>query len=178
MHLNNLISNISFVDTWRNENPTQKTFTWSQTSPTVKCRLDYFLVPSQFVPRVEKTTIITCIKTDHKGVELQVSIDKYKRGPGLWKFNSEVLYNEKFVRDIRQLINKTWEEQSTEDLATRFDFLKYKVRQVTQKFCKSIAKERKLKEKTDFRNRDSRPATTTTSGLNRPTKKDTTRKTV
>ena len=24
VHLNNLISNISFVDTWRNENPTQK----------------------------------------------------------------------------------------------------------------------------------------------------------
>ena len=44
VYLNTLLNKFNLVDVWRNENPTQRGFTWSQKQPLVKCRLDYFLV--------------------------------------------------------------------------------------------------------------------------------------
>ena len=147
IYLNNRISQARLVDTWRHENPTQKTFTWWQNSPVVRCRLDYFLVPTEFLHSVKETKITPSIKTDHKCVELKIAVAKSKRGPGVWKFNCTLLQNQKYVEDMRQLINKVWIEQSSENPATRFDFLKYKIRQKTKQFSKNLAKQNKLKER-------------------------------
>ena len=104
--LNNLIANMQCIDTWRNENPSSKAYTWCQKSPVIKCRLDYFLVPTQFVPFVKRTNISPSIKTDHKCVEIHIFVEKFTRGPGSWKFNCDVLNNKKYISDIKVLIDK------------------------------------------------------------------------
>ena len=87
-----MIEQHNLIETWRNDNPMQRNYTWSQNNPAVKCRLDYFLVPTTMKQFVNSTRIRSSIGTDHKCVDLHVNIDKYNRGPGLWKFNNEILF--------------------------------------------------------------------------------------
>ena len=85
-----MIEQHNLFETWRTDNPTQRMYTWSQNSPAVKCRLDYFLVPTTMKQYVNNTRICSSIRTDHKCVDLHVKIDKYNRGPGMWKLNNEI----------------------------------------------------------------------------------------
>ena len=34
-----------------------------------------------------KCDITPCLRTDHKIISLEIKFDKFKRGPGHWKFN-------------------------------------------------------------------------------------------
>ena len=147
VYLNTSINNYHLIDTWRNENPTQKRFTWSQKQPPVKCRLDYFLIPQRFLKYVKSTRITPSIKSDHKCVELTAHIDKYIRGPGLWKINNDILSDEVYKDEIRNTIETVWRDNQNYDIAARYDFLKYKLRQTTKRYCKIKAKGRNLRER-------------------------------
>ena len=145
--LNNLLVKCKLIDTWRNENPMLKRFTWAQKKPSVKCRLDYFLVPKTNKKFVIGTKITSSVKTDHKCVELLIHIDKYKRGPGLWKINNDILNDSEYTNNIKTLIERVWRENNEQNLAVRYDYLKHQIRNETKKHCKIKAKQRNLKEK-------------------------------
>ena len=49
--LKEIIGDINLVDIWRQNNPDKKKYTWSQKSPKVRCRLDYFLVQQKHVEK-------------------------------------------------------------------------------------------------------------------------------
>ena len=150
VYLNTLLNKFNLVDVWRCENPTQKCFTWSQKNPLVQCRLDYFLVRDEDKKFVSKTKIVSSIRTDHKMVDMLVEIEKYKRGPGLWKLNNEVLKDENYVTKIKHLINSTWshpDNPDNTDKAALYDFMKYEIRKCTKRYCKTRSKNRKLVEK-------------------------------
>ena len=147
IYINNMISNNNLIDTWRMVNPTQECYTWSQKQPPVKCRLDYFLVPVEFNRYTISTKIKPSIKTDHKCVDLKIEIDKYVRGPGMWKINNSILLEEAYKTKIQHVIQTNWTESQMDNIAARFDYLKYKIRQATKQYCKSRTKKHKLKEK-------------------------------
>ena len=147
IHINRMISDHKLVDVWRKENPTLKYYTWSQNQPKVRCRLDYFLVPLEFTKHTRSTKINASIKTDHKCVDLKIEIDKFVRGPGLWKINNSILCEEPYREQIKQLINSVWTDKSITNIATRFDYLKYKIRQTTKQYCKTKSQNQKLKER-------------------------------
>ena len=77
--LNQMMEQHNLIETWRKDNPTQRKYTWFQSNPSVKCRLDFFLVPNTMKQYVNSTRISLSIRTDHKCVDLYVKIDKYKR---------------------------------------------------------------------------------------------------
>ena len=42
--MNDVQSQLDLVDIWRVKNPQTKSFTWSERSPPIFCRLDYWLI--------------------------------------------------------------------------------------------------------------------------------------
>ena len=76
-----------------------------------------------------------------------IKIDKYNKGPGLWKINNTILKNEAYKRDIEALILDIWNNNCAQTPPSRFDYLKYKIQRITKQYCKDQAKKQKLKEK-------------------------------
>ena len=68
-----LQNELDLVDIWRSKNPPTKSFTWSQSSPQVFCRLDYWLM-SNNLPDFVESTDNTPIKTDHAAIELDLKV--------------------------------------------------------------------------------------------------------
>ena len=59
---------LDLVDIWHIKNPVTRSFTWSQNSPNIFCRLDYWLISNNLQDLVISTSIIPAIKTDHSAV--------------------------------------------------------------------------------------------------------------
>ena len=145
--LKNLKESYSLVDIWRHQNQTTKRYTWSQPKPLVRCRLDYFLVSRNLLNINLKTNIKPAIKTDHSLIELTIKFSGPPRGPGIWKLNTSLLQDEAYKNKIKALINKSWDElEENENLALRFDWVKYKIRQFSIVYSKEKAKKDREKE--------------------------------
>ena len=56
---------LDLVDIWRSKTPDVKSFTGSQKSPPVSCRLDYWLISNNLSDFVELTEIFPAVRTDH-----------------------------------------------------------------------------------------------------------------
>ena len=63
---------LHLVDIWRSKNPDVKSFTWSQKSPPVFCRLDYWLISNNLSDFVELTEIIPAVRTDHDAISSEL----------------------------------------------------------------------------------------------------------
>ena len=69
------------------------------------------------------------------------------RGPGLWKLNNEILFDQEYLTTTKNLIERVWTENPHLDIATRYDFLKYEIRRHTKQYCKKRSQQKKLKER-------------------------------
>ena len=70
-------------DIWRVKNPNLESFTWSQKSPFIFCRLDYWLISDALFDLVKDVDIVPSIKTDHSAISLHFGdLENVTRGPG------------------------------------------------------------------------------------------------
>ena len=146
----NLQEELDLVDIWRVKNPEKKSFTWSQNSLMIFCRLDYWLISNALHDLVKVTDIIPAIRTDHSAITLEFvnTLDDVK-GPGVWKMNCSLLDDEEYVNVITESI-PIWLAQGHKDLSDYrciWGWLKYNVRAYTIQYSKKKARERKEKEK-------------------------------
>ena len=111
----------------------------------IQRRLDYWLVSDDFQDDVDNTGIISAIKTDHAAIVLQISsVEKQPTGPSYWKFNSSLLEVPEYINLIKDNV-PSWlaEFGDVSDKGLLWDLIKYKMRQVTMKFSKTKARERR-----------------------------------
>ena len=98
-------SKLDLVDIWRSKNPDAKSFTWSQKSPPVFCRLDYWLISNNLSDFVELTETILAVQTDHDAISLELrKLEDELKGPGNWKMNCPLLDDEDYKEDIARMI--------------------------------------------------------------------------
>ena len=45
-------------------------------------------------------------RTDHSAIELSFFINKFERGRGLWRFNSQLLQNKEYIQLVKNLIKE------------------------------------------------------------------------
>ena len=95
-HVINSIENIqnefSLHDIWRIKNPNTRSYTWSKSSPSIFCRLDYWLISNKLNDLVTQVDIVASIKTDHSSIVLELEdIKESCKGPGFWKLNNSLL---------------------------------------------------------------------------------------
>ena len=103
--INDVQSQLDLVDIWKVKNPQTKSFTWSQQSPPIFCRLDYWLISNNFNDWVKATNIIPAIRTDHSAIYLEFrNVDKEAKGPGFWKMNTSILKDDEYIDDLTKMV--------------------------------------------------------------------------
>ena len=131
----------NLIDIWRLQNQNTKRYTWSQPNPSVKCRLDFFLITNNLLKFVKSSKILPSIRSDHSLIELNIRTEGPKRGPGTWKLNTSLLNDEEYKQKIKSLITEIWDTSSgILDLGLRSDWLKYKIRQFSIEYGKQRTK--------------------------------------
>ena len=128
-------------------NPNKKRFTWRRKNPFKQRLLDYFFISDTLQDTAERIEIILSVQSDHSTLCLKFSpINERNRGPSHWKFNSSLVYDKNFVRMIKIEIPKFCDESlGIKDAMGHWEFLRYKMRQLSMKYSKEKAAERKSK---------------------------------
>ena len=145
--LENIILTHDLIDIWRIRNPITKRFTWRQKNPLIQRRLDFWLISNSLQDEIDKTDIVTSIKTDHSAITLDIdSIGETNRGPSFWKFNNSFLDDESYINLITDKVPAWLDEIGyNEDVRVQWDWLKYNVRRETIHYSKTKAKQRRQK---------------------------------
>ena len=145
-----LQSKLDLVDIWRIKNPQLKSYTWSQKSPEVFCRLDYWLISNNLQDFVKSTDIIPAIKTDHAAIDLVIAdIESNVKGPGFWKMNVSLLEDEEYINELKSNMVE-WKTTGKNELSDKrciWDWIKYKIRAHCIAYSKKKNKEKIQKEK-------------------------------
>ena len=144
-----LCETCDLVDTWRCSNPNSKKYTWiSGKRPLKMSRLDFFLVTPDIHATICKHYISFGYRTDHSFIGIEIDQQEIERNPGFWKFNNSILFEDKYVRMVKDIINETILEyidfQGDEPIVTEellissqmlFEMIKLKIRAKTIPFC-------------------------------------------
>ncbi|KAL9968770.1 hypothetical protein ACROYT_G020892 [Oculina patagonica] len=144
-----LQNELDLIDIWRVQNPQTKSFTWSQNSPTVLCRLDFWLISNNLCDFVNSTDIIPAIRTDHAAISLILGKVGEVKGPGMWKMNVTLLDDEEYLNYLSVNIPK-WKSEGEKELSNKrsvWDWIKYNIRKHNIKYSKDKAKQRIDKER-------------------------------
>ena len=99
-------------DVWRIKHPNQKSFTWSQNSPFIFCRLDYWLISDSLYGIVGNVDIVSAIKTGHSSITLQLhKIEEGAKGQSFWKINTFMLNDVTYIDAVKKKI-LMWREEA------------------------------------------------------------------
>ena len=148
--IGNLCSHFDLTDIWRQLNPQTSSFTWHDKAFKTQSRLDFFLITPDLVNTAKECNIVHTPFSDHSSVMLNLqSLDQRKRfGPGFWKFNANLLEDEKYVKEMRKNISCFREKyNAVTDLGLKWDVIKMEIRSFTLQYSKKKARIERDKEK-------------------------------
>ena len=148
--LKNVMDALSLSDFWRLANENIKRFTWRRHKPQlIQSRLDYWIASKNLYHRLMNIDILPGFRTDHSAITMTINVisDEERRGPGLWKFNSNLLTNQEYTDKVIELIQTLTREHSTMNAHQKWEFIKYKIRAFSIKFSKGQAHMRRKKQK-------------------------------
>ena len=132
-----LLLDCSLIDVWCKQHPRGTSYTWANANYSQASRLDRFLVSRLLERCIECPKVSPCRFSDHDFVTLIFSPNDYpSTRSGVWKFNSSLLNDAIFIRDLSQLI--TDQKQCMGDFQTIgvwWDNLKVIIRNFCQKYC-------------------------------------------
>ena len=133
------------MDIWRTKYPDTKSFTWSQKSPRIFCRLDYWLISNNLSDFVKSTEIASAIRTDHDAISLEFGeLENERKGPGFWKMNVSLLDDKEYINNVTEMI-PIWMTEGRRELSDDrnvWNSIKYNVRANAVYYSQRKAKER------------------------------------
>ena len=97
----------NLVDIFRQLHPNTKRYTWRRKNPIKQARLDYFIGSNRLMDIVQKCSILPGYRSDHSRLEIEILLDTFKKGKGIWRFNSSLLKNSNYVGDVKSWIRDT-----------------------------------------------------------------------
>jgi exonuclease III len=121
----------NLVDIWRVFNPFARMFTWHRGSKQ-KSRLDYFFVPEHFLNIAVKTDILPGFHSDHSLIKFSIGYSAKQAGKGFWKFNTSLLHDQDYVKNIKNIIKSTAENHNhLADKSLIWEIIKLNIRNFT-----------------------------------------------
>ena len=99
-----MIELYNLKDTYRALQPQARRYTWRRKHPIKQARLDYFIVSESFMDIIDSCKINPGYRSDHSFLELNLIINPFHRGPGIWKFNCELLKHSEYIDKINKTI--------------------------------------------------------------------------
>lgn len=142
-------SKFNLVDPWRIKNPNVRKYTWSRKNPVKQARLDFFLVSEELLSIIDNVHILPGYRTDHSIIELDITINDFKKGKGFWRFNNSLLKNKDFVTNVKKIIKETDNEyrinESTLEIPDNLflDVLLMKIRDMAIQMSSKLTRERR-----------------------------------
>ena len=101
-----MIASHKVPDCFRELHPSLKRYTWRRKNPLKQARLDFFLVSETFMDLISECNISPSYRTDHSAIELSFFINKFERGRGLWRFNSQLLQEKGYTQLVKDVVKK------------------------------------------------------------------------
>ena len=143
-----LMEELDLVDIYRKLHPNAKAFTYESKSLKLKSRIDYFLVSNKIAINVKRAEIRPSIAPDHKAIFLSFEIQgEFKRGPGSWKFNNQLLEDQNYMNLINTFYPKILDKY--EDVKSKkllWEMIKMEIRSKTIQYSKNRSLNLKRKE--------------------------------
>ena len=99
-----IINRLNLADAYRYFHPISKRFTWRRRNPLKQSRLDYFLISSPLTDLISNIGIRAGYKSDHSILYMSILINKFERGKRVWKFNTELLKDESYLKLVKECI--------------------------------------------------------------------------
>lgn len=127
----------SLIDIWRNKNPILKQYSWIKPNGSTKSRIDLWLGAPGLASYVSEVLISTAPLTDHclLSLNLKPDVTANKRNV-YWKFNTDLLKDQNYCETIKGLIADIKYDVSIGNYCCRWEFLKFKIRQISIQFGK------------------------------------------
>ena len=115
-------------DIWRIRNPDGIDKTWKIMRPRpIMERLDFILISSSLGSSVGSTGIASSYLSDHAIPWIVICPDQVPKGRGFWILNTCLLSQDRYVNEIREVIN-TAKTEKLEDVS-KWEWIKFKVRE-------------------------------------------------
>ena len=106
-----MMESLQLCDVWRDHNPDTKRYSWYRRYPTLSAsRIDYFLTNVGLSDLVSDIKYSSCTRSDHSLVKITITNNEYCRGPGIWKLNTQLLKDEKLLKNVKNEILLTIQE--------------------------------------------------------------------
>ena len=101
INLKKIIKTRKVCDIWRELHPDKLRYTWENSYYNVKSRLDRIYIPDLWADLVHKSDILPFSWSDHDMISVKLSLPvPVVRGSGYWKFNTNLLNDQEFTKEI------------------------------------------------------------------------------
>ena len=138
-YLLSFMDELGLVDVYRVLHPKKKAFTYESKSLKLKSSIDFFLIAQSLKSNIRTAEIRSSIAPDHKAIYLSVEInDAFYRGPGMWKFNNQLLEDENYVQLITGCLPRILSKyQEVESHQLLWELIKMEFRSETISYSKT-----------------------------------------
>jgi len=102
------------VDPWRDQNPHGKTFSFYSNPHNTFSRIDYFFIDRSFLSAVESCEYTTIVISDHAALFVDINFSICQKERPLWRFNSLLLSDKAFCKNISDSIDLFISTNSTQ----------------------------------------------------------------
>ena len=138
-------------DIWRVQNPTRREFTWRRVEPLQQSRIDYIFVSELLSCNYEiKAAIQAGIRSDHSVITITAESANRQRGPGLYRFNNELLSDTEFVelskKEIQNALNEVGKYEGDVNTGVKLEMLLSSIRSIAIMRSKRLAREMREEE--------------------------------
>ena len=137
---NNFIQSLCVIDSWRLMHPSEKTFTFRRSNPTVARRLDYIFVGELLATSISHSYIKDIGFSDHRLVVTRFEFSTFKFGKGLYKLNISLLSDLNYCRMINSGIDEVVTEYHNVNDHLKWEVLKTNARETSQLYGRFRAK--------------------------------------
>ena len=111
----------------------------------VASRIDMFIISNNICSEVTKTDIEYGYRSDHALLELVIRVSEHRRGPGIWRLNTQVLDEVDYKVGILKLITKLCETHGPSSPDTLWREIKVQCADFSKTYCKNRVKKSKKK---------------------------------
>lgn len=146
-HLTNFCNNHNLLDPWRSLHQDQKEFSWYKPDGSSRSRIDFWLISNCIQEFVADCLISAAPLSDHCLISLMLRpSSSLKRNRGYWKLNASLLLSELYSLEIRNIIANVSDDASLSSYFSKWEFLKYKIRNFSISFSKQLKYSAQLEE--------------------------------
>ena len=106
--LKKTVKDYRLVDVWRKKFPGLAQYSWRRLEPLQQSRIDYIFVSKNLINNhlLRVIEIKPGIHSDHSLVNMEITLFSTDKGPGLFRFRSDLLQDDSFTKAVREEIQK------------------------------------------------------------------------